>query len=107
MLLTDEEYRERCLKGEKLVAKKGAEAFLELLKDLDLYKMRDNILVRIKGKSRQDSAKAVKQLDVVTALINNSRKPTDMIMTRIPVIPPDLRPLVQLEGGRFASDDLN
>jgi len=107
LLLTDEEYRERCLKGEKFVAKKGAEAFLELLKDLDLYKMRDNLLVRIKGKSRQDRAKAVKQLDVVTALINNSRKPTDMIMTRIPVIPPDLRPLVQLEGGRFASDDLN
>ncbi|HEY5000512.1 MAG TPA: DNA-directed RNA polymerase subunit beta', partial [Candidatus Cryosericum sp.] len=107
LLLADEDYRERCLKGEKFVAKKGAEAFLELLKDLDLYKMRDNLLVRIKGKSRQDRAKAVKQLDVVTALINNSRKPTDMIMTRIPVIPPDLRPLVQLEGGRFASDDLN
>lgn len=106
-LITDEEYRDRKIKGEKFVAKKGAEAFLELLQNLDLYKMRDDLLVRIKGKSRQDRAKAVKQLDVVTALITNNRKPTDMIMTRIPVIPPDLRPLVQLEGGRFASDDLN
>ena len=106
-LLSDEEYRDRKIRGEKFVARKGAEAFLELLKELDLYKMRDDLLVRIKGKSRQDRAKAVKQLDVVTALINNNRKPTDMIMTRIPVIPPDLRPLVQLEGGRFASDDLN
>jgi DNA-directed RNA polymerase subunit beta' len=106
-LLTDEEFRDRKIKGEKFVAKKGAEAFLDLLRDVDLYKMRDALLVRIKGKSRQDRAKAVKELDVVTALINNSRKPTDMIMTRIPVIPPDLRPLVQLEGGRFASDDLN
>ena len=106
-LLTDEEYRERKINGQKFVAKKGADAFLDLLRDLDLYKMRDALLARIKGKSRQDRAKAVKQLDVVTALINNGRKPTDMILTRIPVIPPDLRPLVQLEGGRFASDDLN
>ena len=106
-LLTDEEFRYRKIRGQRFVAKKGAEALLALLKDLDLYKMRDNLLVRIKGKSRQDRAKALKELDVVTALINNSRKPTDMIMTRIPVIPPDLRPLVQLEGGRLSSDDLN
>ena len=106
-LLSDEEYRDRRLHGEKFTARKGAEAFLELLKDLDLYKIRDELLAKIKGKSRADRAKAVKQLDIVAALIANGRKPTDMVMTRIPVIPPDLRPLVQLEGGRFASDDLN
>ncbi len=106
-LLTDEEYRLYKSEGLDFVAKKGGEAILDLLKQIDLHKLRDEALQKLKKGSKQERIIAVRLLGVVEGLIKNNRRPEDMVLLRIPVIPPDLRPLIALEGGKYASDDLN
>ena len=109
-LLSEEEYLEaQELYGEDtFTGGIGAEAIRELLKDLDLEKLRDDLRVEIKeSKSELKPKKLAKRLKVVEAFIDSSNRPEWMIMTVIPVIPPELRPLVPLDGGRFATSDLN
>ncbi|MBR2836322.1 MAG: DNA-directed RNA polymerase subunit beta' [Coriobacteriales bacterium] len=85
----------------------GAEAVRELLGSIDLHKLADELRVIVDEGKGQKRAKAVKRLEVVDAFIKGSNNPTNMILDVVPVIPPDLRPMVQLDGGRFAASDLN
>ncbi|MBR4182218.1 MAG: DNA-directed RNA polymerase subunit beta', partial [Lachnospiraceae bacterium] len=85
----------------------GAESILELLKAIDLEKLHEELLAEMEDASGQKKARIVKRLEVVEAFRESGNKPEWMIMTVIPVIPPDLRPMVQLDGGRFATSDLN
>jgi len=117
-LINDARYREieaRCGKG-SFVAKMGAEAIRDLLVELDLDKMSEELKAEIaqlteKERDRetegQKRARAVKRLEVVESFRTSHNKPEWMILTVVPVIPPDLRPLIQLDGGRFATSDLN
>jgi DNA-directed RNA polymerase subunit beta' len=108
-LLTDEEYR-RCLQeyGDKFKAGIGAEAVRELLRNLDLDKLAKELRKKIQDTSSLGvKRKLTKRLRVVEAFRKSGNKPEWMIMDVIPVLPPDLRPLVPLEGGRFATSDLN
>ena len=117
-LITDARYREveaKCGRG-SFVAKMGAEAVKMMLQELDLDKLSADLKAEIavlveKERSRdtegQKRARAVKRLEVVEAFRASNNKPEWMILDVIPVIPPDLRPMVQLEGGRFATSDLN
>ena len=117
-LINDARYREieaRCGKG-SFVAKMGAEAIQDLLKELDLEKMAADLKAEIaqlteKERDRetegQKRARAVKRLEVVESFRTSHNKPEWMILNVVPVIPPDLRPLIQLDGGRFATSDLN
>jgi len=108
-LLTEEKYRkcaEEC--AGKFKAMIGAEAIKELLKEIDL----DNITIQLKSdlreqKSEQNKRKILKRLKAIEAFKKSANRPEWMIMDVIPVIPPDLRPLIPLEGGRFATSDLN
>ena len=85
----------------------GAEAIKELLEAIDLEKDYAELQAGLEGATGQKSARIVKRLEVVEAFRESGNKPEWMIMTAIPVIPPDLRPMVQLDGGRFATSDLN
>ena len=85
----------------------GAEAIQELLMSVDLDKESEILKKELKGASGQKRAKVIKKLEVVEAFRNSDNRPEWMIMTVIPVIPPDLRPMVQLDGGRFATSDMN
>ena len=85
----------------------GAEAIQELLKDIDLEKDSEELRKALKDSSGQKRARIIKRLEVVEAFLHSGNKPEWMIMTVIPVIPPDIRPMVQLDGGRFATSDLN
>ncbi|TET67718.1 MAG: DNA-directed RNA polymerase subunit beta' [Dehalococcoidia bacterium] len=85
----------------------GAEAILRIIKDLDLDKLRIELLQETQSSSGQRRKKASKQLRVEEAFRNSGNKPEWMILTVLPVLPPDLRPMVQLDGGRFATSDLN
>ncbi len=117
-LINDARYREieaRCGKG-SFVAKMGAEAIQDLLKELDLEKLAADLKAEIaqlteKERDRetegQKRARAVKRLEVVESFRTSHNKPEWMILNIVPVIPPDLRPLIQLDGGRFATSDLN
>ena len=117
-LINDARYREvesRCGKG-SFVAKMGAEAVQDMLKALDLDKLSADLKAEIaqlteKERDRetegQKRARAVKRLEVVESFRTSHNKPEWMILTIVPVIPPDLRPLIQLDGGRFATSDLN
>ena len=109
-LLTDEEYIEAMeLYGEKgFVAGIGAEAVRQLLEEIDLEKLYDELRSEMETSlSETKKKKIVKRLKVVEALRKSGNKPEWMILTVLPVIPPDLRPLVPLDGGRFATSDLN
>ena len=107
-LLTDEEYREyRAKYGNAFVAGMGAEAIKRLLEDLDLDAMSKELRDEIKNTSGQRRVRAVRRLEVVEAFRKSDNKPSSMILDVIPVIPPELRPMVQLDGGRFATSDLN
>ena len=88
-------------------AKMGAEALLELLKEIDLDKLSNEIRKEIETASEQRKGKLIKRFDTVEAFRISGNKPEWMIMNVVPVIPPDLRPMVQLDGGRFATSDLN
>ena len=109
-LLTEEEYlRAQDDFGEdSFTASIGAEAIRELLKGLDLEKTRDELRQEIaESTSELKPKKLAKRLKVVEAFIESGNKPEWMILTVVPVIPPELRPLVPLDGGRFATSDLN
>jgi DNA-directed RNA polymerase subunit beta' len=86
----------------------GAEALYDICKDLDLDKMAGELRTQIRStRSKQLKKKAIKRLRVVESLRKSGNRPEWMILTVLPVIPPDLRPMVQLDGGRFATSDLN
>ena len=108
-LLTEEKYREcKDRYGASFTAKMGAEAIREFLKELDADKLIAKLEKDIKtSKAEQSYKKNVKLLRIVEAFERSSNKPEWMILDVLPVIPPDLRPLVPLEGGRFATSDLN
>ena len=88
-------------------AKMGAEAIQELLQEIDVDKLTEKLKKELEKASEQKKAKLVKRLDTVESFRLSKNKPEWMIMNVIPVIPPDLRPMVQLDGGRFATSDLN
>src|SRR5437867_3177975 len=107
-LLTEAEYREMREKyGQAYKANMGAEAVKELLKELDLEKLSRQLRADLKDASGQKRMKILKRLEVVEAFRKSGNKPEWMILDVTPVIPPDLRPMVQLDGGRFATSDLN
>jgi len=107
-VLSEEEYAiYRYEEHLDFVAKKGGEAIKELLSRVDLNKLREGALEKLNKGSAQEKGNAVRLLSIVEGLLNNNRKPQDMVLDVVPVIPPDLRPLVPLEGGKYASDDLN
>ncbi len=85
----------------------GAEAIQELLKNIDLEKDSEELRKALQESTGQKRARIIKRLEVVDAFRNSGNKPEWMIMNVIPVIPPDIRPMVQLDGGRFATSDLN
>jgi DNA-directed RNA polymerase subunit beta' len=107
-LLTENQYYELKQKyGQVFSAGMGAEAILQLLKDLNLDETRNGLLQETRSASGQRRRRAAKQLQVVEACRRSGNKPEWMILTVLPVLPPDLRPMVQLDGGRFATSDLN
>ena len=85
----------------------GAEAVKELLCQIDLDALSEDLREKLKGATGQKKIRIVRRLEVVEALRLSGNKPEWMIMDVIPVIPPDFRPMVQLDGGRFATSDLN
>ncbi len=85
----------------------GAEAIRDLLKDLELVAEADSLRETIRTSKGQKQARAIKRLKVVNAFIKSENRPEWMVLDAIPVIPPELRPMVQLDGGRFATSDLN
>jgi DNA-directed RNA polymerase subunit beta' len=107
--LNENEYRDYKHKfGNVFRAGMGAEAFYEILKNMDLEKLGRDLWREVRtSRSKQAAKRATKRLQVVEALRASSNRPEWMILTVLPVIPPDLRPMVQLDGGRFATSDLN
>jgi len=108
-VLTEKEYREAEEKYGKgsFTAKMGAEAIKKLLQEVDLEKLSAKLKKEIEKASEQKKAKLVKRLDTVESFRLSGNKPEWMVMSVIPVIPPEIRPMVQLDGGRFATSDLN
>ncbi len=110
-LLSEEEYEDFMLENEdsQLKVGIGAEAIKELLGEIKLTEMAESIRTELSGLSGsvQRRAKLIKRLRLVESLIESNTEPTWMIMDVLPVTPPDLRPMVQLDGGRFATSDLN
>ncbi len=107
-ILSEAEYQEaRENWGNAFRVGMGAESIEELLKAIDLEKECTELQNGLEGATGQKRARIVKRLEVVEAFRESGNKPEWMIMTNIPVIPPDLRPMVQLDGGRFATSDLN
>jgi len=107
--LNENDYRERKSKfGNVFRAGMGAEAFHDILKGMDLDKLSRDLWREVRtSRSKQAAKRATKRLQVVEALRASGNRPEWMILTVLPVIPPDLRPMVQLDGGRFATSDLN
>ncbi|MGB7605739.1 MAG: DNA-directed RNA polymerase subunit beta' [Lutisporaceae bacterium] len=107
-MLTDKEYRENIEKyGSRFRAGMGAEAVKELLVELDLESLTKELRVELKDSTGQKRLRTVRRLEVVEAFRKSGNLPEWMILDVVPVIPPDLRPMVQLDGGRFATSDLN
>ena len=108
-VLTEQEYRkaEEDFGYGSFRAGMGAESIQELLRAIDLDKESEELKAELKNSSGQKRARIIKRLEVVEAFRNSENKPEWMIMDVIPVIPPDIRPMVQLDGGRFATSDLN
>ena len=108
-VLTEKEYTDAIEKYGKgsFKAEMGAEALLKLLKEIDLDKLSEKLKKEIENASEQKKVKLVKRLDTVEAFRLSGNRPEWMIMNVVPVIPPELRPMVQLDGGRFATSDLN
>ena len=107
--LTEKEYHEAVEKYGKgsFKAGMGAEALRTLLEEIDLEKLSNSLRKELEKASEQRKAKIVKRLDTVESFRISGNRPEWMIMNVVPVIPPDLRPMVQLDGGRFATSDLN
>ncbi|WP_367342708.1 DNA-directed RNA polymerase subunit beta' [Limosilactobacillus sp.] len=107
-LLSEAEYRDKKAEyGKRFTAEMGAEAVQKLLKNVDLEKEANELKEVLKDATGQKRTRAVRRLDILEAFIKSGNKPEWMVMDVIPVMPPDLRPMVQLEGGRFATSDLN
>jgi len=107
-LLTESRYRElRDRFGEVFRAGMGAEATLEILSAQSLEGLRDGLQDEVRTTSGQRRKKAIKRLRVIEAFVKSGNKPEWMVLTQLPVLPPELRPMVQLDGGRFATSDLN
>ncbi|WLR50954.1 DNA-directed RNA polymerase subunit beta' [Bacillus tianshenii] len=107
-LLSEKEFRTyRDKYGQTFQAQMGAEAIRKLLKDTDLDKEVDMLKEELKTAQGQRRTRAIKRLEVLEAFRNSGNDPSWMILDVLPVIPPELRPMVQLDGGRFATSDLN
>ena len=108
-ILTEKEYHEAEEKYGKgsFKAQMGAEALLKLLSEVDVEKLSEQIKKELEKASEQKKVKLIKRLDTVESFRLSGNKPEWMIMNVVPVIPPELRPMVQLDGGRFATSDLN
>lgn len=107
-ILTEQQYREAKDKfGNGFKAAMGAEAIRELLTHIDLIALSEDMRKKLRDSSGQKKIRIVRRLEVIEALRLSENKPEWMILEVIPVIPPDLRPMVQLDGGRFATSDLN
>ena len=113
-LLSEAEYREYREKydalftaGKGFRAEMGAEAIKKLLEEIDLDTAAENIRSEVRSSSGQKKIRAIRRLEVVEAFRQSGNLPAWMVLDVIPVIPPDLRPMVQLDGGRFATSDLN
>ena len=107
-LLSEREYRAyRDKYGQSFQAQMGAEAIKKILQDLDLDKEADMLREELKSAQGQRRTRAIKRLEVVEAFRHSGNDPSWMILDVLPIIPPELRPMVQLDGGRFATSDLN
>ena len=108
-ILTDKEYREaqNQFGEDSFKAGMGAEAVKVLLKQLDLEAISNELKTELKSATGQKRVRAIKRLEVVEAFLKSGNKPEWIILDVVPVIPPELRPMVQLDGGRFATSDLN
>ncbi|HHW29301.1 MAG TPA: DNA-directed RNA polymerase subunit beta' [Syntrophomonadaceae bacterium] len=107
-LLNESEYRElKELYGNRFRAGMGAEAIKELLEEIDLDKLSEELRTELRESTGQRKVRAIRRLEVVEAFRKSGDRPEWMILEVIPVIPPELRPMVQLDGGRFATSDLN
>ena len=107
-ILSEAEYQEAKKNyGDMFRAGMGAESIMELLMSIDLEEESIDLKAELKDSSGQKRARIIKRLEVIEAFRESANKPEWMILTVIPVIPPDLRPMVQLDGGRFATSDLN
>ena len=106
--LSDKEYRAYYEKyGNTFRVGMGAEAIKELLSELDVNKELENLTKELEGATGQKKIRLVKRLDVLDSFAKSGNKPEWMILEALPVIPPELRPMIQLDGGRFATSDLN
>ncbi|MBQ3073525.1 MAG: DNA-directed RNA polymerase subunit beta', partial [Ruminococcus sp.] len=107
-ILTEQQYREAREKfGSSFKAAMGAEAIRDLLAQIDLEQLSADLRAKLKDASGQKKIRIVRRLEVIEALRTSGNRPEWMVLEVIPVIPPDLRPMVQLDGGRFATSDLN
>ena len=108
-ILTEKEYHDAEEKYGRgtFKAEMGAEAIEKLLKEIDVEKLAESLKKELEGASEQKRVKLVKRLDTVESFRLSGNRPEWMVMNVVPVIPPDLRPMVQLDGGRFATSDLN
>jgi len=107
-ILSEVEYREKREEfGESFKAGMGAEVVMDMLASLDLPKLEEELRQELKEASGQRRVRAIRRLEVVEAFLHSGNKPEWMILKYVPVIPPELRPMVQLDGGRFATSDLN
>lgn len=107
-VLSEKEFQDaRETWGNKFRAGMGAESIKELLEAIDLEKESEELKTGLKESTGQKRARIIKRLEVVEAFRESGNRPEWMILDAIPVIPPDLRPMVQLDGGRFATSDLN
>ena len=107
-ILSEAEYQEaRANYGNAFRVGMGAESIMELLMSIDLEEESNTLKEELKNASGQKRARIIKRLEVIEAFRGSGNKPEWMILTVIPVIPPDLRPMVQLDGGRFATSDMN
>ena len=107
-ILSEAEYQEaRANYGNAFRAGMGVESIMELLMSIDLEEESNTLKEELKNASGQKRARIIKRLEVIEAFRGSGNKPEWMILTVIPVIPPDLRPMVQLDGGRFATSDMN
>jgi len=108
-ILTEQEYREAKEKYRDVPFKAGmgGEAIRDLLCNIDLEKLSEDLRVQMRDSQGQKKVKLIRRLEVIEALRTAGNRPEWMILEVVPVIPPDLRPMVQLDGGRFATSDLN
>ncbi|MBQ3463458.1 MAG: DNA-directed RNA polymerase subunit beta', partial [Clostridia bacterium] len=107
-ILSEAEYRDAYEKyGDKFKAGMGAEAIKTLLERIDLDELSEELKEELEASQGQKKARIIKRLEIVEAFRLSGNRPEWMILTVVPVIPPELRPMVQLDGGRFATSDLN